>query len=81
MGSCCCLLGRIGGAIFYLALTNSRVFVCQTLVILPTAGAAHGSRKTDPLSEHPTGDVTDGMNWTVQRFDAIVRGGWWPQTA
>jgi len=35
----------------------------------------------DPLSEHPTGNVTDGMNWTVQQIEAIVKGGLWPQTA
>ena len=35
----------------------------------------------DPLSEHPTGNVTDGMNWTVQQVNAIVKGGLWPHTA
>jgi phospholipase C len=35
----------------------------------------------DPLSEHPTGNVTDGMNWTVQQVNAIVKGGLWPSTA
>ena len=35
----------------------------------------------NPLSEHPPGNVTDGMNWTVQQVTAVVRGGLWPQTA
>lgn len=35
----------------------------------------------DPLSEHPPGNVTDGMNWTVQQVNAIVKGGLWPHTA
>ena len=39
------------------------------------------SHNPDPLSEHPTGNVTDGMNWTVQQIDAIVQGGLWPETA
>ncbi len=34
-----------------------------------------------PLSEHPPGNVTDGMNWTVQQVNAIVQGGLWPKTA
>ncbi len=39
------------------------------------------SHDTNPLSEHPKGNVTDGMNWTVQQVDAVVQGGLWPQTA
>ncbi len=35
----------------------------------------------NPLSEHPPGNVTDGMNWTVQQVNAIVQGGLWPSTA
>ncbi len=35
----------------------------------------------DPLSEHPTGNVTDGMNWTVQQVNAVVKGGLWAHTA
>jgi phospholipase C len=35
----------------------------------------------DPLSEHPPGNVTDGMNWTVAQVNAIVKGGLWPNTA
>src|SRR2546428_7952232 len=34
-----------------------------------------------PLTEHPPGNVTDGMNWTVEQVTAVVRGGLWPQTA
>ncbi|HEX9076619.1 MAG TPA: alkaline phosphatase family protein [Anaerolineae bacterium] len=34
-----------------------------------------------PLSEHPPGNVTEGMNWTVQQVNAIVKGGLWPHTA
>ncbi len=34
-----------------------------------------------PLSEHPTGNVTEGMVWTTQQVDAVVKGGLWPQTA
>jgi phospholipase C len=35
----------------------------------------------DPLSEHPLGNVTDGMNWTVAQINAIVKGGLWANTA
>ncbi len=35
----------------------------------------------DPLSEHPPGNVTDGMNWTVNQVKAIVQGGLWGSTA
>jgi phospholipase C len=35
----------------------------------------------DPLSEHPPGNITDGMNWTVNQVIAIVKGGLWPNTA
>ncbi len=33
-----------------------------------------------PLSEHPTGNVTEGMLWTTQQVDAVVQGGLWSQT-
>lgn len=36
---------------------------------------------SDPLSEHPKGNVTDGMNWTVDQVNAVVQGGLWPSTA
>ena len=39
------------------------------------------SHNPNPLSEHPPGNVTDGMNWTVQQVNAIVNGGLWPSTA
>src|SRR5207302_2187696 len=29
----------------------------------------------------PVGNVTSGMQWTVDQVNAIVRGGLWPQTA
>jgi phospholipase C len=35
----------------------------------------------DPLSEHPPGNVTDGMNWTAAQINAIVKGGLWANTA
>lgn len=35
----------------------------------------------DPLSEHPLGNVTDGMNWTIAQVKAIIHGGLWPSTA
>jgi len=33
------------------------------------------------LTEHPTENVTDGMNWTVEQVNAIVAGGLWAKTA
>ena len=33
------------------------------------------------LSEHPTGNVTAGMQWTVDQVNAIVAGNLWPKTA
>ncbi len=36
---------------------------------------------SDPLSEHPPANITDGMNWTVQQVNAIVQGGLWPNVA
>jgi phospholipase C len=32
-------------------------------------------------SEHPLGNVTHGMQWTVNQVNAIVQGGLWPSTA
>jgi phospholipase C len=29
------------------------------------------------LSEHPTENITDGMNWTVEQVHAVVQGGLW----
>jgi phospholipase C len=31
------------------------------------------------LTEHPTENVTDGMKWTVEQVNAIVKGGLWPK--
>ncbi|HXH26572.1 MAG TPA: alkaline phosphatase family protein [Candidatus Acidoferrum sp.] len=33
------------------------------------------------LSEHPTANITKGMEWTVQQIEAIVKGGLWDKTA
>ena len=51
---------------------------------LPTVSWVYApeiSYNPNPLSEHPPGNVTDGMNWTVQQVDALVQGGLWPKTA
>jgi phospholipase C len=34
-----------------------------------------------PLTEHPTQNITDGMQWTVDQINAIVAGGLWDHTA
>lgn len=33
------------------------------------------------LSEHPTQNITDGMQWTVEQIKAIIAGGLWEKTA
>jgi len=33
------------------------------------------------LTEHPTQNITEGMQWTVDQVDAIVQGGLWERTA
>lgn len=33
------------------------------------------------LTEHPTQNITDGMQWTVDQINAIVAGGLWDRTA
>lgn len=33
------------------------------------------------LSEHPTQNITDGMQWTVEQINAILAGGLWEKTA
>ncbi len=51
---------------------------------LPTVSWVYApeiNHNPNPLSEHPPGNVTDGMNWTVQQINAIVQGGLWPKTA
>jgi len=50
---------------------------------LPTVSWVYApeiSYNPNPLSEHPPGNITDGMNWTVQQVNAIVQGGLWPKT-
>ncbi len=34
----------------------------------------------DPLSEHPLDNVAQGMQWTVEQVNAVVKGGLWPKT-
>jgi phospholipase C len=34
-----------------------------------------------PASEHPTQNITDGMQWTVDQINSIVAGGLWASTA
>jgi phospholipase C len=41
---------------------------------LPAVSWVYGDGKPD-LSEHPTQNVTDGMNWTLQQIAAVVDGG------
>ncbi len=33
------------------------------------------------FSEHPVDNVTNGMQWSVDQVNALVKGGLWPQTA
>jgi len=46
-------------------------------VYAPSEGVPAGS----DLSEHPPGNVTTGMQWTVAQVNAVVAGGLWPRTA
>jgi len=44
--------------------------------------APHDASEHPPDGDPPpVGDVTHGMEWTVQQVDAVVRGGLWPKTA
>lgn len=47
---------------------------------LPTISWVYGDGRPG-LSEHPTQNVTDGMNWTVEQVSAIVKGGLWGKVA
>ena len=47
---------------------------------LPTVSWLYGDGRPD-LSEHPTQNVTDGMNWTIDQIKAVVAGGLWEKTA
>ena len=49
-------------------------------VYAPHALSEHAPDPSDSASPH-VGDVTRGMNWTVQQVNAIVAGGLWPRTA
>ncbi len=43
--------------------------------------ASETSKLYGELSEHPPGNVTNGMNWTAQQIDAIVKGSLWDTCA
>ena len=47
---------------------------------LPAVSWVYGDGKPD-RSEHPRQNVTDGMAWTAEQVDAIVKGGLWGSTA
>ena len=47
---------------------------------LPTVSWVYAEGKPS-LSEHPTQNVTTGMQWTVQQINAIVAGGLWAKSA
>jgi phospholipase C len=47
---------------------------------LPSVSWVYGDGRPS-LTEHPTQNVTDGMQWTVEQVNAIVAGGLWPKTA
>ncbi len=42
--------------------------------------APEHQHNSDPLSEHPRGNVTHGMNWTVEQVNAVIKGGLWANT-
>jgi phospholipase C len=51
---------------------------------LPTVSwlyAGETSTLYGDLSEHPTSNITKGMDWTVQQVQAVVDGGLWDKTA
>jgi phospholipase C len=47
----------------------------------PHAFSEHPPDPQDRGANPPVGNVTNGMQWTVDQVNAIVRGGLWPQTA
>jgi phospholipase C len=47
---------------------------------LPTVSWVYGDGHPS-LTEHPTENVTDGMNWTMQQVNAVVKGGLWDTCA
>ncbi len=50
-------------------------------VYAPHDLSEHAPDPPDKGAQPPVGDVTRGMQWTVDQVDAIVRGGLWPATA
>lgn len=46
---------------------------------LPTVSWVYGDGRPD-LSEHPTQNVTDGEQWTLQQIRAVIDGGLWDKT-
>lgn len=47
----------------------------------PHAFSEHPPDPPDRGANPPVGNVTNGMQWTVDQVNAIVQGGLWPQTA
>jgi phospholipase C len=47
----------------------------------PHAFSEHPPDPQDRGANPPVGNVTNGMQWTVEQVNAIVQGGLWPQTA
>ena len=47
----------------------------------PHALSEHPPDPQDRGANPPVGNVTNGMQWTVDQVNAIVKGGLWPQTA
>jgi phospholipase C len=43
--------------------------------------APETTKRFGDLSEHPVGNITHGMRWSMQQVDAIVRGGLWDRSA
>jgi len=47
---------------------------------LPSVAWVYGDGRPS-LTEHPTQNITDGMQWSVEQVNAIVAGGLWDSTA
>jgi phospholipase C len=50
-------------------------------VYAPQTFSEHPPDPPDRGANPPVGNVTNGMQWTVDQVNAIVKGGLWPQTA
>jgi phospholipase C len=50
-------------------------------VYAPQAFSEHPPDPPDRGANPPVGNVTNGMQWTVDQVNAIVQGGLWPRTA